>query len=62
MSKTDFDSKLISFSRKVTSNKTTIVNKIFGRKWRKPVKMDRKRKICYLLLRVFNSYFESFIS
>ena len=45
MSKTDFDSKLISFNRKVTSNKTTIVNKIFGRKWRKPVKTDRKRKV-----------------
>ena len=31
----------------------TIPNKIFGTKWRTPVKLDRKRKVWYLFLRVF---------
>ena len=31
----------------------TIRGKIFGTKFRNPVKLDKKRKIGYLLLRVF---------
>ena len=30
-----------------------IPDKIFGTKWSNPVKLDRKRKVWYLLLRVF---------
>ena len=33
--------------------KPTIPDKIFGTKWSNPVKLDRKRKVWYLLLRVF---------
>ena len=32
---------------------TTIPEKIFGTKWSNPVKLDRKRKVWYLFLRVF---------
>ena len=31
----------------------TIPKKIFGTKWSNPVKLDRKRKVWYLFLRVF---------
>ena len=31
----------------------TIPDKIFGTKWSNPVKLNRKRKVWYLLLRVF---------
>ena len=31
----------------------TIPDKVFGTKWRNPVKQDRKRKVWYVLLRVF---------
>ena len=30
-----------------------ISDKIFGTKWSNPVKLDRKRKVWYVLLRVF---------
>ena len=30
-----------------------ILDKIFGTKWNNPVKMDKRRKVLYLLLRVF---------
>ena len=33
--------------------RNTILDKIFGTKWRNPVKLDRARKVWYLLLRVF---------
>ena len=32
---------------------STILGKIFGAKWGNPVKLDRARKVWYLLLRVF---------
>ena len=32
---------------------STISDKIFGTKWRNPVKLDRKRKVWYLFLRIF---------
>ena len=31
----------------------TIPDKIFGTKWSNPVKLDRRRKVWYLFLRVF---------
>ena len=31
----------------------TIPDKIFGTKWNNPVKLDRRRKVWYLFLRVF---------
>ena len=31
-------------------------DKIFETKWRDPVKLDRKRKVCYLFLRLFYWY------
>ena len=31
----------------------TIPDKIFGTRWRNPVKLDRKRRVWYLILRVF---------
>ena len=31
----------------------TIPDKIFGTKWSNPVKLDRKRKVWHLFLRVF---------
>ena len=31
----------------------TILERIFGTKWRNPVKLDRKRKVWYLFLLVF---------
>ena len=40
----------------------TILGKIFGTKWRNPVKLDRKRKFQYLLLRFFDCYRQSLIS
>ena len=32
---------------------STIPDKIFGTKWSNPVKLDRRRKVWYLFLRVF---------
>ena len=32
---------------------STISDKIFGTEWRNPVKLDRKRKVWYLFLRIF---------
>ena len=32
---------------------TTFPDKIFGTKWNNPVKLDRKRKVWYLFLRIF---------
>ena len=40
-------------NRKYRKKKTTIPDKIFGTKWRNPVKLDRRRKVWYLFLRVF---------
>ena len=40
----------------------TILDKIFGTKWSKPVKLDRKRKVWYLFLGVFNCYLQSLSS
>ena len=37
----------------LTLSVTTIPDKIFGTKWSNPVKLDRKRKVWYLFLRVF---------
>ena len=31
----------------------TLVDKILGTKWSNPVKLDRKRKVWYMILRVF---------
>ena len=31
----------------------TIPDKIFGSKWNNPVKLDKRRKVWYLFLRVF---------
>ena len=39
--------------RKYRKKKTTIPDKIFGTKWRNPVKLDRRRKVWYLFLRAF---------
>ena len=35
----------------------TIPDKIFGTKWSNPVKLNRKRKVWYLFLRVFKLLF-----
>ena len=44
---------LIFFSK----NLRTIPDKIFGTKWSNPVNLDRKRKVWYLFLRVFQLLF-----
>ena len=38
---------------------TTIPDKISGTKWSNPAKLDRKRKVWYVLLRIFNCYWQS---
>ena len=40
----------------------TIRDKIFVTKWSNPVKLDRKIKVWYLLLHVFNFYLQSLSS
>ena len=42
----------VKYKIKFTST-STIPGKIFGTKWSNPVKLERKRKVWYLFLRVF---------
>ena len=39
-----------------------IPDKIFGTKWSNPVKLDRKGKVWYLFLHVFNCFSQSLSS
>ena len=56
--------KFLNFFVKFKKTLPKILGKIFGTKWRNPVKLDRKRKVLYLLLRVvlFYCYCQSVIS
>ena len=38
---------------------TTIPDKISGTKWSNPAKLDRKRKVWYVLLHILNCYWQS---
>ena len=42
-----------SGSRNSVDDLSTIPDKIFETKWSNPIKVDRKRKVWYLFLRVF---------
>ena len=45
--------KLINLSENPYFSLATIPDKVFGTKWSGPVKLDRKRKVWYVSLRVF---------
>ena len=45
----------------LSNTSATITDKIFGTKWRNPVKLDRKKKFGFFLL-FFNCYYQRLIS
>ena len=49
----ELEGEFISNKTSQGSPKATIMGRVSGTKWRNPVKLDRARKVRYLLLRVF---------
>ena len=49
----ELEGEFISNKTRQGSPKATIMGRVSGTKWRNPVKLDRARKVRYLLLRVF---------
>ena len=45
--------KMKKRSHRYDINRPTILDKIFGTKWRNPVELHKARKVSYLIFRIF---------